>query len=173
MFRQERKAVQFHVTENIMWTNQKLTLDDQSEACLFKNSVVDVMNSRNKHRCSAEASWGKPRASIWPIGHSLVQSSVGDVKKMRMKVDVSDTALEGTTLCTGWSDGNLWLIAGIKIVLRRRNSVFVSTCHAVDEKPWSEFHILLKVINEFVPIISTFPDWRRQYSELEICPHCL
>ena len=106
MFQQERKAVQFHVTENIMWTNQKLALDDQSGACLFKNSVGDVMNSQNKHRCSVEASQGKPRASIRPIGRSLVQGSVGDVKKMWMKVDVSDTALEGTTLCTGWSDGN-------------------------------------------------------------------
>ena len=44
--------------------------------------------------------------------------------------------------------------------------------HAVDdEKACSNLHILVKDVNDFVPIISIFLHRFRQYSVLEICPH--
>ena len=49
---------------------------------------------------TVEASRGKPRASIRPIG-----------RKRRIMVDVSDIALKEAALCTRWSDGIRLLIA--------------------------------------------------------------
>ena len=94
----------------------------------------------------------------WSTSGSLGKSSDGDVnswKKWRLKW----VAFEGTSLYKRSCDGSRWLTAGEIIFYRRRNSALVCTRKSVDdEKAFSKFHILLKGLNDFVPIIYLYLD---------------
>jgi len=53
---------------------------------------------------------------------------------MPIKVDISDIAVNGTSVYTRSCDESRRLTAGAIIYYRRRNSVFVSTRHSVDDE---------------------------------------
>jgi len=89
---------------------------------------------------------------------------------MPIKVDISDIAVNGTTVYTRSCDESRRLTAGAIIYCEIRCSYLrviplMMKRHAVNSK------ILLKSVNDFVPIIYTFLDRFRQYSVLEICPN--